>query len=169
MKVGTRGFTLLEVLLAIGLAAVVVLTLLALGAQSLRASQKSGDSDKALMVADNVLERVVAHVKADDPAGCRDSFWNDAGTAPWIPPWDANTSVTVEGTEYRYTIFTSRVTNQLNGQVLGTGPAGSEVPDNGLKKVDIVVEWWDEPNGSHQGYGLLEVRLTRLVKRPRES
>ena len=46
------------------------------------------------------------------------------------------------------------------------GPLGGAIPNNRVKKVDILVWWWEarSNNGQRQGYGKMQVQASRLVE-----
>lgn len=142
----SRGFTLAELLLAVGLLALVILTLAALITSAIRSNEKGTRTAQAVDVADALLARRLYDVEWDLPPGTRDAFW--AASGAWLPP----TTATMGGVDYQYTVFADTVA--------GVGGAG-----NRLKKVDLVMSWWDsgQGGGQRQGYGRLEVQASRLV------
>ena len=77
------GYSLAELLLAIGILAISVLSVLALSLRIAAASQKSNDLMVGEMMVDRLLDRVVAEVRNDKPPGKKAKFWGTADHLPW--------------------------------------------------------------------------------------
>jgi type II secretory pathway pseudopilin PulG len=153
------GFTITEVILAIGLAAVVLLALLAQNASLLGANQKQDNLMVASDVAASVLNTVSIQIKKDNPSGLRLQAL-DRNNA--IDPLLAG-SERVGHTDYDWTLAVSDVVDSTSNSPVGTGPTGS----NGtikLKRLDVSVTWWSQSNNERQGMGKLEVRGSKLLK-----
>ncbi|MBI3925132.1 MAG: hypothetical protein HY319_06295 [Armatimonadetes bacterium] len=157
MRTRIPGFTLIELLLAVLLLTLIILMLVGLTTSALRSEEKAARLGRASDVAESLLARTVYDVQWDLPAGTRSSFWSAAGGTAWLGP----TTVTLGGVEYDYTVYADTVADTV-GTPLGTV---SGEPGNRVKKVDLVLTWWDsgESGGQRQGYGRLELQATRLV------
>lgn len=142
-----RGFTLAEVLIAVGLLAVVILAIAALTISAVRSNQKAAMLGPASQVTDTLVNQTIYQVDSDVPAGTRASFWGHNGAAPWM-----SDSLTAGGVDYDYIIYLNDVPGFPN-------------PGNRVKKMDLVLWWWDSrsQSGDRQGYGRLQMRATRLV------
>lgn len=147
----SRGFSLPEVILALGLLAVAILSLLAVSVSTLRSDSKALETAAGRLIADQVMKRLLDQM-AEDPA-VRESFLSGDFQ---LQPWDQGT-LTHDNTVFSYTILARTVRD-------GAGdPVGKEAPGNRLKKVDIKVWWTDEANRTRQGYGRLQVETTQLI------
>ncbi|GMU56180.1 MAG: hypothetical protein AMXMBFR33_53260 [Candidatus Xenobia bacterium] len=144
-KPSGRAFTLAEVMLAVGLLALLVLTLAGLTLSAIRSNEKAARLDPATEVLESVLDESVYQVTWDSPAGTRASFWGAAGT------WQGPLTRTVGGTRYEYTLYANNVPGFAAG--------------NRLKKLDIVLWWWDSRSsgGTRQGYGKMQLEASRVV------
>ncbi|MFP4055732.1 MAG: prepilin-type N-terminal cleavage/methylation domain-containing protein [Candidatus Brocadiia bacterium] len=65
---GRRGFTLIEILLAIGILAVGITAVLFLFTMGVRSHRRAIDRSRAAMLADTVLNQIKAELRADLPA-----------------------------------------------------------------------------------------------------
>ena len=140
------AFTLLELLVALGLVAVLGLTLIALDTASLRGNQKSILLHDAENLSDSQLQKVIYQAQHDSPSGYKTAFWATEGI---LAPGQA--TVRLGATDFTYAIYANTV-------------PGVGAPGNRLKKVDIVMWWWTpEADRVRQGYGRLTVRSTRLI------
>lgn len=155
---GSDGFSLAEVLLAIGLLAVALLALIAQSTLLAKANQKQDDSAVASDVAQGILERIIRQAE-QDPAANQNLWGANSATTALISATEK-----VGFTEYRYQLFVSDVTSQVTGQVVGTGSTGSESPDTRLKRLEIKVEWWGGEVQTHSEAGKLSVEAARLCK-----
>jgi type II secretory pathway pseudopilin PulG len=152
-----RAFTLAEVLLAIGLAAVALLALLAQSTLLVSSNQKQDNSMVAVDVAYSVMEDVAAQVRKDIPTGRRSDAFDQ----------DSTLNVFLDGTErvghtdYNWQLFVRDVDDTITGSPVGAGASGSNVTK--LKSLEIVVSWWEQANNERQGMGKLEIRATKLL------
>ena len=140
-----RGFTLAELLFAVGLLVLVVLTILAISLSTIRTNQKADLLDHASQVADRLIKETIYGIENDLPAGMTAGFW--AASGQWVAP----TPLTVGGVDYEYSISVS--------------PVGSFLAPNRLKKVDLQLWWWDSRSqgGEREGYGRMELHTSRVV------
>jgi len=139
---GKVAFTLAEILLALGLISIVILTILGLSIRSLHVNRKNMDTTVGQMVANQALERLVYEAEHDSTA----PVWaNNSATIPF-----SNTQVTMGDTAFNVSIFAS--------DALST-------PGSRLKRLKSQVIWSDAPQGK-VGKGVLRVEATRLVHEP---
>ena len=147
-----KAFSLAELLVALGLIAVAILSVLALSIAVARTNQEGIDQNVGNTVSNQVLLRLMDQLRADSPTGIRDRFWDrDFVSTPF-----ESKALTNNDTEFQYEIFARTITDSLGN------PMGAAT-DSRLKKVDIVVRWWDSENQDRQGYGELRVTRSRLV------
>ena len=149
-----KGFSLAEVLLAIGLAAVVLLALVGQNTMLLASNQKLDDTTVATDVAYSIIEQLSSEIQTD-PVKRNDAFLQNNPTAVF----DSG-AVTVGNTDYLYEVYLSDVTDTASGAAVGSGPAGSHTTK--LKKMDILVNWWADQQ--RQNMGNLSLRVSRLMK-----
>ena len=142
-----------ELVLSLGFITTVVLTVLGLTATIQKTGQESTDRINAAMVAESVVEEVVADAQTND----HDFFWDNDHLV-----YRAG-FVEIEGTEYDWTM--SAVTVKDSGADLGSSTG---LTNNRLKKVDITVFWWDSQTQKSYGYGKLAFRASRLVSEAEE-
>lgn len=146
------GFTLAELMVAVFLVAVAMLSVFALTISVLRTDQKTRDTSVGREVAQMLAERTFARVRADQPAGTRANFWeNDFVGAPY-----ETGSYKQGSTEFKYTIYAQTVVDTLGDSV------GGNVDENRLKKVDVILSWWDSDAHDRTGYGQLKVYSSHL-------
>lgn len=135
------------------MAAVLILSIIALSTAALSGDQKAEMRQVALALADAELNRFAKEVSVANSAA-RNAFWasNDGaytGSGTHSSLGANNTEFTLE---YRF------ITLMAAGDTLG-----SERPNNRLRKVDLAVSWWNGESGK-PGYGQLSVKTTRLVR-----
>ena len=145
------GFSLAEVLLAIGTLALVILTILALVIALNRGSRKSIDTSAAQYAADQIMNLVVERAQRANGT-LHTSFWG--------------TDTTVEGsvlnnqTEFFYKLDATTVRDTA-GQPFN----GSNLANNRLKLVQVELYWWNPaPTSTRTGYGKLTTTVTRLIR-----
>jgi Tfp pilus assembly protein PilV len=143
-----RGFTVAEILLALALISVVVLTLLGLALHSMTAGRKTRDLSAGQMVAEQVLERLVYDAESHNTDTDKAALWSHADPNQIY----AQTQVTVEPSVFNVTTYVSDV----------NAAEFSPLQKKRLKRIQCVVVWQDAPEGK-AGYGRLEVRATRLL------
>lgn len=136
-------------MLAVGLLALVLITLAAAIMAALRSNEKANLLGPATQVAESLMNRTLYQVTTDTPAGTRASFWGAAGQ------WKGPVTETIGGVDYTYVIYANQVPDA------GGGPLGGGGANNHVMKVDLVVWWWNAR--VRQGYGKMEVQATRLV------
>ena len=85
---GAAGFTLVEVVVAIGIVATAVLPLIALMALGVKANRESGERSRAALIAESIFAELrqssvdsgpIVRVKPDGPAD--EQYWGCAGDA----------------------------------------------------------------------------------------
>ena len=147
-----RGFSLAEVMLAVGLLAVVVMSVVALGISALRANRKALDTSAGQLVAASELQKTIYEATNAGPGA---ALWaQDNATVAMV------TRVNKVGdTEFSVAIYASEIT-MTSGAPLG----GAAL--NRAKKVDVLVTWWDAGSQGREGYGLLRSRSSRIVNGP---
>ncbi len=141
------GFSLIEVVIGLGILGLALLTLLTLCTTVLRYQRQSTNVMNATRVNDMVAERAVATLAQDSPTGSRDTFWASSYPYPSSP--------FLSGTEQvgRQTFnFAVHATD-----IPGLGDAGAD-PPNLLRRVDVYVSWDDG-----QGAERKTVMSTRLI------
>lgn len=147
-----RGFSLLEVVLGLGLAAVLLLTVVLMGTAALSGDTKVGHSQIASSVAEAQLDLLGARIASKNSAA-RQQFWQ-APDGPYSGP-GVTSQLTSNGTDYTLS-YRLRTVNETNGEPVGGA-------DNGLRQVDLEVAWWDGEKGK-PGYGRLALARTRLFR-----
>ena len=98
-----RGFSLAELVVAIGLLAVAILSILGLSILVGKTNQEGDDRAAGEIVAGVLLDRVIDQVRSDSPPGTADDFWNNEHL---IDPWEEDV-MTNAGTEFKYVIRAS--------------------------------------------------------------
>ncbi len=168
------GFSLIELLISIGIIATVLLYIMGVFTTGMRANRKSVDLTSGTLVAESVISRELYDILADSQRAS-DFFGATYGA-------DSNTayvqgSETLDGTVYTYKLYVSDVSMQMAGTDASTTGMG-----NAIKKVDVQVWWWTQdeeaaktvnPESSDsvennaksfkQGYGVASVGLSRLI------
>lgn len=140
------GFTVAEVLLALALTVVALLALLGLSLRSLQSSRKANDTLGGQLVAEQALERLAQQAEQAATA----PVWSHALSTPY-----QNVVLTQASTAFNVTVYASDV------PVSGSSFVGGKK----LKCLEAWVRWQDAPNGK-SGYGVLQVRASRLVHQP---
>ncbi|MCE7870855.1 hypothetical protein DYH09_10800 [bacterium CPR1] len=150
-----RAFTFTELILAVGLLAVLLLTLVALTLSTLRSNQKAALLGPASRAAKTLLNETLYQVELDRPAGTRDSFWSTNGL--WRDS-AVEGAFSSGGIDYQYAIYANTVFDS-SGAPLGKDPG------NRVKKVDLVLWWYSTrpQQGYREGMGRLELQASRLV------
>ena len=152
---GRRGFNLIEVMFASGIAALGLLTLLGALLSVHRASLKSALGESAQALCDQMLERTVREVARRD----NDPFWSLASGQTW-----KEGSSTEGTTEFHYQVKATEVLDTLTAAPLGVATGAT---DNTVRRIDVSVWWWGEQAANRHGYGKLQVSACRLVNRTR--
>lgn len=142
----------MEIVLGLGLVAVLLLTIVLMGTAALSGDTKASHSQIASAVAESQLDLLAAGVAVkDSPA--RQQFWS-ASDGPYTGA-GSTAKLNSNGTDYdlKYTVNTVREN--------GGSPMGG--PGNLLKQVDLEVSWWDGEKG-RPGYGRFFLKRTRLCR-----
>ena len=146
-KVPRKGFAFVEVILAIGLLGLVILALSLLSLRILKSGNESNDRIAAAAVADTILSKVTKAAQTDA------NFWDNDHVAT---PYEEK-NIRLGKLDYNYQIFAQTVVDPT-GSVLGNG-----LQKNRLKRVTIILTWYNTKNQDRQGYGKLKYSATRLV------
>ena len=142
----SQGFTVAEVVVAIGILGFAILTLLSLSSTVLRYQRQSINQMNAVRVNDMVLERALAGILHDAPAGEATTFFTTPYPYP-TTPYQTGTE-TVGKTDFEFRIYATDVPG------LGDPTA---TPPNVLRKLDCYV-WWTE-----EGAGTKKTFSTRII------
>ena len=143
-----RGFTVAEVLLAILLIAVSLLTLLGLSLRTLQANRKTIDTGSGQMVAEQLIEEI-AH---------------SAEISKTAPVWAVNSAVVAYSTDVVVIQGTPFEATTYAVDVVASSPPLFAATKR-LKKLTTEVIWKDLAQGK-MGYGQLHARASRLVNEP---
>ncbi len=138
--------------MALALVSVAILSVLALSISVARMNQESVDQGVGGLVATQILDGLVEKMRADPSGPLRRDFLEEEHTST---PF-AEGKVVNNGTEFEYEVFARTVLN-TDGDPVG-GAIGRR-----LKKVDVVLSWWDSKDTQRQGYGKLQLTHSRLV------
>lgn len=143
-----KGFSLLEIIIAIGVLAIAIVTVTALFTKVLRGSQKSVDLSRGTMLAQAIISERIYNTFDDDVV--KDLWWTRVDAGIYAGPSNFWESQTVN--DMRYVLYAAPVT------ALGAQPYRAA-------KVDVVVWWWDsqQTGGAREGYGELRTEVSRLV------
>ena len=152
-----QGFTLPEIVFALGLLLVAVLSAALLGFSTLASNRKATDTQSGALVASQVLDSEI-QAAAQDPTS---AFWNQNSA---LTVYETQT-VTAGVTPYQARIYVSNVTIAADNTIPGA-PATPAPAAQTLKRVDVTVNWWDSQTKNRQGYGQLETRACRMVYGP---
>lgn len=136
------GFSLAEILLGVALAAVVVLTLVALSLTALKGNRKAGDQTLAQTLAHQQLEREIYQAQQDTTA----AFWGADSDANPLSQND----LTVGTQTFRAALYVSEAST-------------SEAPN--LKRCRLRMSWWGGEKG-RPGYGRLSTEIVRYACKP---
>lgn len=154
MRTKPTGFSLAELILSIGFFGLAILTLIGLSIAITRTDSKALERSAGTLIGDQVLNRTIAELKEDNPAGARANFFSGDFS---VTPWSKGNLVNARTTFY-YEVFAHTVIDR------GTGsPLSEDVPGNRLKQVNVHVWWAGEESSTRQGSGNLEVWITQLV------
>lgn len=148
------AFSLLEVMVGIGLAGGLVLLIMLLSTTALRTDQKVGDKQIAAAVAESQLDLLGGAIAVkDSPA--RQQFWSGPD-GPYTGP-GVTSSVRSNGTDYTLEYRVETITDP-SGTTLNSSGGG-----NRLRQVNLVLRWWSDQE-SRTGYGDLFIRRTRIFR-----
>lgn len=149
---GRRGFTLIEVMVGIGLAGALVLLVLLLGTTAVSTDAKASDRQIAAAVAEGQLDLLSRQI-AIKGSGPRGAFWSSPDGIYSGSPVTA--SVLSNGTEYQLKYDVSTPEGPTGGPVGGFG--------NRLRQVQLTVTWWQGEKGK-TGYGQFSLQRTRVLR-----
>jgi hypothetical protein len=149
-----RGLSIMEVIVATGIIALAALTVLSVCSSVLEYRRQSTDALNAARVTDMMVERVVASLTKDTPAGTRDAFW--AGSFPYPDTPYREGTHNVAGREFSYAVFAE--------DIPGIGDASAD-PPNLLRRVDVYV-WWEEERGKKGSKRTVATRLVNSGEEP---
>ena len=153
-----RGLSLAEVLLALLVVVLLVLTLAGMSFSMLRSNQKSTDRSVGYLAAQQILARELYQVQDNQPPGSRAAFWSGNWTTT---PWRTGQEV-VNRVPFQFAIYAVTLQDVVSGQPLGNEPAVGFL-NNRVKKIDIRVEWSQSPDGTRGGSGRLSSTSTRCL------
>ena len=148
-----EGFSLAEVLLAIGLVSIALLALVAQGTVLVGASQKQENRTAGIDVARSIIAQEQAKLFNDASAFSHSSVVNPLSQG----------IEQVGATDYNWELYLIDIADADTGEPVGTGPAGAESSTK-LKRMEVRVSWWNQDNPVRQGVGKLETRLAQLVR-----
>jgi len=135
------GFSLAEVLLGVALAAVVVLTLVALGLTALKGNRKAADLTLAQSLAHQAIEQHIYQAQQDTSA----ALWSGNNDNQALLQADLS------------------VGNQVFATALYVSDASTASTPN-LKRCRLRISWWG--GEERQGYGRLSTEVIRFASRP---
>lgn len=155
-----KGFSLAEAVMGIGLASILILSIIALSTAALSGDQKAEMSQVALSAADAELNRFVRAVGVVG-SSARGDFWSSPDS--FDSYFEYTGSGTLDQTTSNRTQFVFEY-RYITVNEAGSGDTlGQEKPGNRLRKVDLTVSWWNGEEGK-PGYGQLSLKATRLVR-----
>lgn len=141
------GFTLAEIILALGILATVSLVIIGLFTRLLASSTKNTDLTAANLLARGVLDKAIRSGKPN--WGTSKKLADAGGSVTDMIKLDGNDSTT----EFEYQLEVTRETS--NPAAIGQ-----------LYRLDVTVSWWSEKGSSktgRHGYGKLSTQLSRTV------
>lgn len=176
------GFSLIELMISVGIMATTLLLVVGVFTNVMRASRKSVDLTAGTLVAESVMNRELYSIMTGPDKA---AFFKD-GTVPAasshnLQAGEVKPNELLSGTErlnetvFTYKMYAKALDLTDPGAGAAEGSNAKSVSDkNRVVKVDVVVWWWaegakngEEPaNGTdntRQGYGILRTELTRLV------
>jgi len=139
------GFTVAEVVLALALVSVTVLTLMGLCLRTLQANRKNVDTGMGQLVAEQAIEQIAMSAEASATA----------------PVWASNSAVVAYSSD---TVQVAGTTFQVTTYATDVAPTVF-VATKRLKRLQTRVVWKDLQQGK-MGYGNLRAESTRLVHEP---
>ncbi len=149
----TWGFSLAELILSLGIIALVTVMVAGIFTGMLRSAEKSSDRSAGAVLAESVvLDRVRQVVTNQDPDLDRSAFFGTVG------PASLSGTVLLNHTLYTYEVSYRQVRDPLGVAV------GSELDENRLVKLDAKVWWWvEDPDRPRAGMGVMNVSWTRIL------
>lgn len=145
----TQGFSLAELILAIGTLAACILTVLVMVVSLTRSSRKTIDTSVAHQAAEQIMTKLIYQAQWNDHA----AFWDPPGD---LTPYRQGTHV-VNRTEFTYQLDAS--------PILDTGgvPVGTGLAMNRLKMVTLRLSWWNGATNNQTGYGKLNTEVKKVI------
>jgi prepilin-type N-terminal cleavage/methylation domain-containing protein len=144
-----RGFSLIEMVISVGLLASAALLVLGITTSMFYASQKSVDLTTGTVLANSLLKQQAYQVLYDNDASAQ--FFQQSHDAP---------TLLAEGT---YTLNTSTFHYKIYVQDLSLSTAlSSGGKSTRMKRLDALVSWWEE-GGNNRAAGLLQVASSRML------
>ena len=148
-----RGFNLLELLIAIGIITIGILTALLAFIGMLSSPSKAGNKAAGALLATSLLTEQIYGVMSNSVS--KANFF--AADSPPAAPLQG--TVNLNGTIFTYSIAHQTLRNPATGT-----PLGAALPENRTKKAEITVWWWTNlPNDTRAGYGYLRTRMSRFI------
>jgi Tfp pilus assembly protein PilV len=147
-----KAFTLAELLLAVGLISIVVLTVLGLGISVLSGTRKSIDTTVGQQIAEAELQRSI--YQAEDSSS--DPLWSASSPSDSFQ----NYTIAVKSTSYAVALYAQDLYDSSTGLALGNSTF------NKSKKVDARVTWWNTGGVGRTGYGLLQASASQVIDGP---
>ena len=154
------GLTLAEVVLAMGLLSLILLTLVLALIQSYKSDAAMDSTEQAQLVAEEIFQRVSNDTRLGGTE--HDTFWSAPDGQTWSPTWINGQTITRDGQDYQLTLSLQSVGNNSTGGQLGSGTDGTELADNRVKLVEIILDW--QPAGPQSpGRGRESYSISHLV------
>lgn len=149
----TRGFSLAELILSLGIIAVVAVMVAGIYTGMLGSAEKNSDRSAGAVLAESiVLDRVRQVITEQEPGLDRSSFFSTVG------PASLSGTVLLNNTLYTYEVKYRQVRDP-SGVVIGSQPE-----ENRLLKLDARVWWWvEDPDQTRPGLGVMSTSWTRLM------
>lgn len=142
-----RGFSFVELILALGLLSVVILGIGALSLRIIRSTTESNDRTSASAVAATILDRVIRQGQTDP------NFWdNDHTSTPYV-----QTSEKFGKIDYEYEVFAETVVDTSGVEI------GNQLEKNRVKRVTLNLYWFDTRTQTKGGYAKLDLSVVRIV------
>ena len=144
------AFSLLELMISMMILAVAILLTLGVFMSGVKGVQKGQDLSAGALVARSVLMEEILKIQTGTGAMSSATFFTQD-------------TPTISGQrKVGSTTFDYEIRHSLINDVGGT-PIGDGLPQNRVKKVDILVTWTDNPGDSSVGQGLLKVGYSKLI------
>ena len=139
------GFSLSEVIVGLGIAAVVILTLAALGISTMKANRKSTDTVLGHWVNQREVERLVY----DAQSSTTSTVWASPLNSPFLEKH----------------VVSSNIDFHVRVYVTDVDTAAFPAPHQ-FRKIQSITQWWGGENGGRQGMGQLKAETTSYVHQP---
>lgn len=150
------GFSLAELMVALGMIAAMSLVVFALFLQLVKGAEKQTHLAAGVVLAEELMtERLQVIFNDAEPGLTKDDFFS-TDSPPNAP---LQGTMALGTTTYTYEMNYETVTNTFGDEV-----GGDPAANNRLKRVDITIWWWTgDPEEARQGYGLLRAGSSRFV------